>query len=125
MDITPALSADKLLVRAYGQGRFDINGQRFEGSLFLLFNTVQHWACDASTGINYQSLKPITEASDEIDILLIGAGEHTVLLDTTLRGDLANLGLQTDVMTTGAACRTYNVLAHEDRRVAAALISID
>ena len=50
---------------------------------------------------------------------------QTVLLDKTLRSDLAILGLQTDVMTTGAACRTYNVLAHEDRRVAAALIRID
>ena len=125
MDITPALSADKLLVRSYGSGGFDINGQRFEGSLFLLLNTVRHWTCDASKGINYESLNLITEASDEIDILLIGAGEHTVLLDKTLRSDLAILGLQTDVMTTGAACRTYNVLAHEDRRVAAALISID
>ena len=125
MDITPALSADKLLVRSYGHGGFDINGQRFEGSLFLLLNAVQRWTCDASKGINYQSLNPITEASDAIDILLIGAGERTVLLDKKLRSDLASVGLQTDVMTTGAACRTYNVLAHEDRRVAAALISID
>ena len=41
-----------------------------------------------------------------------------------IRESLREAGIGADAMDTGAACRTYNVLVSENRRVAAALIAL-
>ncbi len=124
MDITPALSEGKLLIRSYGNGSFQINELQHVGSVLLLRNTVQPWSVMDPEDLNFSSLRPIVLSSDDVDVLLIGTGEHSEKKISVLRTRLADKGINVDVMSTGAACRTYNVLVHEDRLVAAALIAI-
>jgi len=57
-----------------------------------------------------------------VQILLLGLGSGTAAVDGSLRARLRAAGMSLEAMDTGAACRTYNVLVAEDRRVAAALI---
>lgn len=77
-------------------------------------------------GLDANSFAPIREADDPaIDLILIGTGSRLALLPAALRKDLRAMGFAFDAMDTGAACRTYNVLIGEERRVAAALIPID
>lgn len=124
MDITPALSEGKLLIRSYGNGSFQINELQHVGSVLLLRNTVQPWSVMDPEDLNFSSLRPIVLSSDDVDVLLIGTGEHSEKKISVLLTRLADKGINVDVMSTGAACRTYNVLVHEDRLVAAALIAI-
>ena len=124
MDITPALSEGKLLIRSYGNGSFQINELQHVGSVLLLRNTVQPWSVMDPEDLNFPSLRPIVLSSDDVDVLLIGTGEHSEKKISVLLTRLADKGINVDVMSTGAACRTYNVLVHEDRLVAAALIAI-
>ncbi|MFV0474280.1 MAG: MTH938/NDUFAF3 family protein, partial [Pikeienuella sp.] len=58
------------------------------------------------------------------DVLLIGMGEDIAPLDRAARAALEAAGLGAEIMPTGSACRTYNVLLSEGRRVAAALIAV-
>ncbi|KAI0832742.1 DUF498-domain-containing protein [Trametes gibbosa] len=58
------------------------------------------------------------------EILLIGTGERVEMLPPALRQYLTKAGVQVDVMNTRNACSTYNLLAEEGRRVAAALLPI-
>ncbi|KAI9064845.1 DUF498-domain-containing protein [Trametes sanguinea] len=58
------------------------------------------------------------------EILLIGTGERLEMLPSALRQYLIKIGVQVDVMNTRNACSTYNLLAEEGRRVAAALLPI-
>ncbi|MBT5456184.1 MAG: hypothetical protein HOK82_06230, partial [Rhodospirillaceae bacterium] len=57
-------------------------------------------------------------------VLLIGTGTTIVMLDPALRVALRRFGLGLEIMDTGAACRTFNVLLAEERSVIAALIAV-
>ncbi|HET6224238.1 MAG TPA: Mth938-like domain-containing protein, partial [Dongiaceae bacterium] len=60
-----------------------------------------------------------------IDLLLVGCGARMAPLPPALRQALRQIGVVMEPMDTGAACRTYNVLMAEGRRVCAALIAVD
>ena len=55
-------------------------------------------------------------------MVLIGTGERSAFIDPVLYLNLIERGIGVEVMTTGAACRTYNILMAEGREVVAGLI---
>jgi uncharacterized protein len=75
------------------------------------------------------SIAELSEASfeplvgrDDVEILSLGTGLRMAPVPAPLRLALKRAGIAVEPMDTGAACRTYNVLVAEDRRVAAALL---
>jgi len=58
------------------------------------------------------------------EILLLGTGRKLIQLPPFIQAYLGTLGIQLDVMDTRNACSTYNLLAEEGRRVAAALLPL-
>ncbi len=83
------------------------------------------WPVAAFDQVTPESLAAVTSAVPAVEILLIGSGAQMLLAPAALRAALRDAGIALDVMDTGAACRTYNVLLAEARRVVAALIAID
>ena len=75
----------------------------------------------AAEGVSIASLEA---ALGGIDILLVGCGPRFAPPPDVLRAGLKARGIALEWMDTGAACRTFNVLLAEERRVAAALIAI-
>jgi uncharacterized protein len=71
--------------------------------------------------VTSETLAPVIEHGG-VEILLLGLGRSTSAVPAALRIALRTAGIALEAMDTGAACRTYNVLVAEDRRVAAALI---
>ena len=71
--------------------------------------------------VTWESLAPVIEHGG-VEILLLGLGRSMSAGPPALRTALRAAGIALEPMDTGAACRTYNVLVAEDRRVAAALI---
>ena len=63
------------------------------------------------------------ECLEEINVLLLGTGASIIAPPPKLEASLQSLGISLEIMDTGAACRTFNVLASEERLTAAALIS--
>ena len=76
------------------------------------------WAARDVTAVDWESLSPVVGRGG-VQILLLGLGAATVIVDGKLRARLREAGIALEAMDTSAACRTYNVLAAEDRRVAA------
>jgi uncharacterized protein len=108
-------------VTGYERGKVFINGQPYTGSILLL--------PDAEvTGWSLTDIRLATEASFEQlhamrpEVLLIGTGERQHLIHPKLWGGLTQARIGVDFMDTRAACRTYNLLSSEGRRVLAALI---
>jgi len=124
MDITPAPSPDQMRVEAYGNGGFRITGTRHEGSVLVFPDRVAPWAVASPTEITADDFAAVIECAPPVEVLLIGTGTTVRRLRAVDRAALEKC-FGVDVMTTGAACRTYNVLLAEDRRVAAALIAVD
>lgn len=123
MDITPAIPAGRKMITGYGGGGFKINGEFIAGSLLVFGEKCVAWNISQPTEITVASLEPIL-FQHGIELLLIGTGETIAPIDPAIRTLLKSKNIALDVMDTGAACRTYNVLVGEDRMAAAALIFI-
>jgi uncharacterized protein len=123
-DITPLVPADRQIIESYGDGRFRITGTVHEGSVLVLPSATLAWPLTDIDRLTFDSLAPIVAPDAAIELLLIGSGRSMRLLDGALRARLREAGVVCEIMDTGAACRTFNVLVAEDRRVAAALIAV-
>jgi uncharacterized protein len=107
-------------INAYGDGYVMVNGQRHEASLVVLPDRILPWrpdAFDALTAQDFDSLKSL-----QADIVLLGTGPKQRFPHPSFTASLAQAGVGLEVMDLLAACRTYNVLVAEERRVAAALL---
>jgi len=121
LDITPDVPKGRQIVKAYGDGGFDISGVAHDGSVLVFLDQTVTWSGE----LNLEALRPVIDHPTKVEILVIGCGPKFVLPDEDLRRGLREHGIVLEWMDTAAACRTYNVLAIEDRVVAAALVAVD
>lgn len=125
IDIDPVIPQGRQLVQSYGDGRFKISTIDHHGSVLVFPDETVAWGITSAADISIESLSSITGVADDYDILLIGAGPSFGRIPLELRKALKQeFGLILEWMDTGAACRTFNVLIGEERRVAAALIAV-
>jgi len=109
------------LFSGYGPGFVAVNGVRYEKCVVVSPQAVTEWNVaefDALTVAHFgfvEALKP------EIVILGTGAAQRFPGRDLT-RG-LAAAGIGVEIMDSRAACRTYNILATEGRKVVAAILT--
>lgn len=116
--------SDRTLVASYGVGQFKIGEQVYSRSILVLHNIVFELDIDNVTQLTEKVLERVFLASPKLDVLLVGYGASKGRVDRQLSDALRNAAIGFDVMNTGAACRTYNVLALEERQVAAVLIPL-
>jgi uncharacterized protein len=124
MEITPVVPAGRQLIQAYREGGFTVAGVRHAGSLLVLPERTLAWPVDTLEAVTVASLAPITGADPAVELLILGCGPAFELAPPPLRDALRAHGIVVEGMATPAACRTFNVLLAEDRRVAAALIAV-
>lgn len=124
MDITPLVSQGKQVITGYGNGQFKVSGESYSTSILIFPDRTVEWTIASGAPITLESLQVVVEEEGEIDLLLIGSGKHQQILPPKIKSGLKEAGIALEVMDTGAAVRTYNVLLAEGRRVAAALIMI-
>jgi uncharacterized protein len=124
-DITPPVPGDRQIVQGYGDGGFRIAGSDYRGSVFVTATETAAWSIDDPSSITIDSLPGALRQGCGISVLLIGTGKTMQPPSSALRAHLRGIGIAAEVMDTGAACRTFNVLLSEDRAVAALLVAID
>ena len=118
MELTAVNPAGRQLIERYGAAGFRVSGVIYAGPVLVFPDRTLSWAAAAPT---VESLAPVV-AHGGIELLLLGLGRHVAPVTPALRLWLKGEGIAVEPMDTGAACRTYNVLVAEDRRVAAALL---
>lgn len=107
-------------IDGYGPGGFRIGGEWQDGSLILL--PEQTISFDGQITLN--ALAPVLMAASTLDVLLVGMGADIAPLPHDVRDAIEAAGVGVDLMSTASACRTFNVLLTEDRRVAAILTAV-
>jgi uncharacterized protein len=114
-------AAGQNLFTGYGQGYVSINNQRYEHPVLVLpEQVVEPWAVggfDALTRDHFDAL-----LSQRPEIVLFGSGDTLRFPQPELTRGLAAAAVGFEVMDTRAACRTYNILVVEGRRVVAAML---
>ena len=121
MDVTPIIPAGRQVIDSYGAGGFHVSGAGYEGAILVFPETTLAWHVASFAEVTIEALRPVIEHGG-VRILLLGCGRRIEFVSPALRQALRCAGIVLDAMDTGAACRTYNVLVAEERRVAAALI---
>lgn len=123
MDVTPLIRKGQQIIQSYANGVFKISGITHETSVFVTPDETRP-LCDfpsdfsQCTAVHISALKTDLE---HYDVLLLGTGKEMHFLAPDMRLSLKKDTISPDMMTTGAACRTYNVLMAEGRRVACIL----
>ncbi len=108
------------IVTGYGTGWVAIDGRRFERSVLLRPDSIADWGPNGAEALTEAHLASL--ASLQGNVLLLGTGSRQRFPAALLLRPLVAAGIALEVMDTGAACRTYNILVAEGRAVAAALI---
>lgn len=124
VDITPSIKADKKILTSYGAGRFVVSGQEFAHSILIGPDAVADWQPPEPFTWSDALVEELLPYMNHIEILLVGSGKTIRPIPPLLKGKFKAAGIAVDVMDTGAACRTYNVLLSEERKVAAALVVV-
>ena len=120
----PGFVPGRHLIDAYGAGGFRFADMSHRGSILALPSGISVWAPTAAQALTADDFKAVVDESADIELLLVGTGKDVVPLTEAVRWRLREAGLRLDVMQTGAAARTYNILLGENRAVAAALIAV-
>lgn len=111
-------------IRAYDTGSIRINETDYDEPLIVMPETlITRWQAPPLAEMAAADFADLIE--HEREIILLGTGRRQLFPPARLIADLARQGVGLEVMDTAAACRTYNVLMAEDRRVAAALLMIE
>jgi uncharacterized protein len=113
-------------IDAYGNGGFRFAGMSHRGSLLVLADGMHAWPIGAqATAADFEApLSAILDRLTEPQFLLLGTGARQIFPDARLRAAFLERRIGFEVMDTGAAARTYNVLLAENRPVMAALVAV-
>jgi uncharacterized protein len=108
-------------VTAYGQGWLEINARRYAHALLVQPDApVEAWAPARFEDLAPEHFEPLAARAPEV--VLLGTGAVQRFAHPRLIAALAARRIGVESMDTGAACRTYNILMSEGRKVLAALI---
>lgn len=111
------------VIRAYRRGALVINQQTVTRSVVVLpQRLVGDWPPQRFEELAVEHVETVTALEPEI--ILLGTGERARFPTAELAAAVLRRGIGLEAMDTAAACRTFNVLASEGRRVAAALMMI-
>ena len=118
MDVTPLIKDGALIIQSYSEGKIRINGEQHNTPLLVLPDRVEDWLIKNDfQNMEEGDFTPLINIANEIDVVLLGCGKEIKFLPPALKKTLRTKNLQIETMDTGAACRTYNVLLAEGRRV--------
>jgi uncharacterized protein len=107
-------------ITGYGEDHVLVNGQRHDASLVVLPEKIIPWGAagfDTLSPENFDFLKDLN-----VEIILLGTGARQRFPHPRLTAALTSAGIGLEVMDLKAACRTFNILVAEERKIAAALL---
>lgn len=109
------------VITAYEPGSIKVREIDYETALLLMpEKLIGPWSVADISALTIDKVAELVNYKPEI--IIIGTGEKQIFPDPKLFMPLMKSGIGYEVMNTGAACRTYNILLSEDRQVLAALI---
>ena len=108
------------LIRRYGADFIVVGEREIRASCIVGANVLMPWAPRSVDDLTVESFTPLFELTPEVVVLSTGATQR--FPRAALRAEFATRKVGLEVMETGAACRTYNVLVAEERRVLVAVL---
>src|SRR5262245_18381806 len=120
MKLHLAQQAGLQLFTGYGAGYVAVNNVRYERGVLVTPQAVSEWTAGSFAALGPADFQFIDALKPEVVIL--GTGARQRFPGRELAPVLAAAGVGIEVMDSRAACRTYNILAAEGRKVVAAIL---
>lgn len=120
MELIEDPSAAAIQIQSYKPGQLVVNQESYAHSLLLTANQLQSWPPQQITEITAAHLQLIVAL--EPHMVILGTGATQIFLAAPLLAIFAQRAIGVEIMSTAAACRTFNVLVAEGRKVAAGLL---
>lgn len=111
-------------IDAYGGGGFTIGGEAIHGSALIVNDVASSWEPTTLAEVKPADFAPAIAARADVEFVLLGCGPRMAPTPRLLREAFQAAGLGLEVMDTPAACRLYNMLARDGRRLAVALLPV-
>jgi uncharacterized protein len=120
MKFTLESNANANVIRSYSAEELRIGEHSIRSSCIVMADALlTNWPPTTLDDLQLNHLEPIFELRPEL--VLLGTGATQRFAPAVIRAAFAGRGIGIESMDLGAACRTFNILVQEDRRVAAAL----
>ncbi len=108
-------------ITAYDAGMIEINARQHHGSLYFMpSGEIRDWPVQSPESLTADDLNLLLSGKPEI--VLLGTGSKQKFFRPEVLAPLVSAGIGHEIMSTPAACRTYNILMAEGRQVMAALL---
>lgn len=127
MDVTPLVRKGQQIIQVYAGGVFKISGESYNHAVFVTSEKTFPWDVGQYTELSqlqHEHFSFLIELAQGFDVFLLGTGKKIEFLNPMIKKSLRQKNIHIEVMDTGAACRTYNVLMAEGRRVGALLLPV-
>ena len=108
-----------LLISSYGDNSFKINNINYAGSIIISDKKKIISIKSKETIYSNPFITFIINSNACIDLLVFGTGNELFQLPEKLYDSIIKKNINVEVMKTSSACRTWNVLTSENRRIAA------
>jgi uncharacterized protein len=117
MRLTEITYDEAMPIEGYGPGFFRIGGTVVRGAVLI-----SPWKAEGWGGL--EDSATVLALAGRIDVLFVGMGAEIAHVPQAFRAEIEAAGIGVEVMNSPAACRTYNVLLSEGRRIAVALLPV-
>ena len=107
-------------IRAYSDGEISVNEKIINRSVIISADVIQLWEPAGIDQLTAAHCEIISEFNPEV--VIIGTGKRLQFPIASVIAGLQTQGIGVEIMAHDAACRTFNILLGEDRRVVAALL---
>ncbi len=122
IDLVLEPTGEQNFIRAIDNNGIKIRDKYYQGSILLAPDALADWPPSSVSEMQVEHLEALFALRPEV--ALLGTGKAHTMLPQALQLALWRRGLNLEVMSTPAACRTFNVLVSDERRVVAGLLPV-
>ncbi|WP_019961497.1 Mth938-like domain-containing protein [Woodsholea maritima] len=112
-------------IDAYGDGGFRIGGVRYDGPTLMVEDQVAAWPVNDLQSLSLADFDRFLQAEKKPDLVILGVGPSIAHPPQGVREGFLAAGIGLEVLDSATACRVYNMLAGEARRIGVALLPAD
>jgi len=126
LDVTPLINSSTKLIKSYYPEGFVIDDKRINENVILYFDKLEYWKYSNNYELFNDMLAAILDLNEKsenkIELLIVGTGKSILQIPEAVKKRLRENKINLEIIDSGAACRTYNSLIAEGRKVAAAIL---
>ena len=120
MELTLQSIKSGLFIKNYENHSLYVDDKIYRNNVLVTSTAVENWSFNDENNLDINNFKNILDYKPEI--IILGTGTSLIIPTSSIINDIQNQGIGFEFMITESACKTFNLLLSENRKVAAALI---